>query len=70
MLSLRTARTGHGANAADDTHAAVLLETTITLGDRHQTSRYVDVYRLRDGRATEHWHLPLDQNAEAELFAG
>ena len=55
---------------ADDTHAAVLLETTITLGDRHQTSRYVDVYRLRDGKATEHWHLPLDQKAEAELFAG
>ena len=55
---------------ADDTHAAVLLETTITLGGRHQTSRYVDVYRLRDGKATEHWHLPLDQKAEAELFAG
>ena len=55
---------------ADDTHAAVLLETTITLGDRRQTSRYVDVYRLRDGKATEHWHLPLDQKAEAELFAG
>jgi uncharacterized protein len=55
---------------ADDTHAAVLLETTVTLGDRRQTSRYVDVYRLRDGKATEHWHLPLDQKAEAELFAG
>ena len=55
---------------ADDTHAAVHLETTVTLGDRRQTSRYVDVYRLRDGKATEHWHLPLDQKAEAELFAG
>ena len=55
---------------ADETHAAVLLETTITLGDHHRTSRYVDVYRLRDGKATEHWHLPLDQKAEADLFAG
>jgi uncharacterized protein len=55
---------------ADDSHAAVLLETTVTLGDRRQTSQYVDVYRLRDGKLTEHWHLPIDQKAEAELFAG
>jgi ketosteroid isomerase-like protein len=55
---------------ADDTHAAVLLETTVTIGDRRQTSQYVDVYRLGHGTATEHWHLPLDQKAEAELFGG
>jgi uncharacterized protein len=55
---------------ADDSHAAVLLETTVTLGGRQQTSRYVDVYRLRDGKATEHWHLPVDPRSEAELFAG
>jgi ketosteroid isomerase-like protein len=54
---------------ADDTHAAVLLETTVTLGDRRQASQYVDVYRLRDGKLTEHWHLPIDHRAEAELFA-
>lgn len=54
---------------ADDTHAMVLLETTVSVGDRRQTSRYVDVYRVRDGRAIEHWHLPLDPNAEAELYA-
>jgi ketosteroid isomerase-like protein len=53
---------------ADDSHAAVLLETDVTVGDRRQTSRYVDVYRLRDGKATEHWHLPLNPRAEAELF--
>jgi predicted SnoaL-like aldol condensation-catalyzing enzyme len=47
----------------------VRLESTVTLGDRRHTSQYVDVYRLRDGKATEHWHLPLDQKAEAELFA-
>jgi len=54
---------------ADDSHAAVLLETTVTLGGRRQTSQYVDVYRLRDGKLAEHWHLPTDQKAEAELFA-
>jgi predicted SnoaL-like aldol condensation-catalyzing enzyme len=42
----------------------------MTLDDRSATSQYVDVYRLRDGKATEHWHLSLDQQAEAELFAG
>jgi predicted SnoaL-like aldol condensation-catalyzing enzyme len=54
---------------ADDTHAAVFLETTITIGGHRQTSQYVDVYRVGDGKAIEHWHLPLDQKAEAELFA-
>jgi ketosteroid isomerase-like protein len=54
---------------ADDTHAAVLLETTVTVGGRRESSRYVDVYRLRDGKLTEHWHLPLDPNAEVELYA-
>ena len=55
---------------ADDSHATVLLAATMTLGDRSRTSQYVDVYRLRDGKATEHWHLPLDPNAEAKFFAG
>ena len=54
---------------ADDSHAAVLLEVTVTLGDRRRNSHYVDVYRLRDRKLTEHWHLPLDHQAEAELFA-
>jgi hypothetical protein len=55
---------------ADDSHAMVLLETTVSVGGRRQTSRYVDVYRLRDARAIEHWHLPFDPRAEAELYAG
>jgi len=45
----------------------VLLETDVTVGGRRQTSQYVDVYRLQDGRATEHWHLPLDQKAETAM---
>jgi ketosteroid isomerase-like protein len=55
---------------ADDSHAAVLLSATMTLGDRTRTGQYVDVYRLRDGKATEHWHLPLDPKAEEKFFAG
>ena len=55
---------------ADDSHAAVLLGATMTLGDRSRTSQYVDVYRLRDGKATEHWHLPLDPKAEEKFLAG
>jgi uncharacterized protein len=55
---------------ADDSHAAVLLEATMTLGGRTRTGQYVDIYRLRDGKATEHWHLPLDPTAEAKFFAG
>jgi len=54
---------------ADDSHAAVLLEATMALGGRNRTSRYVDVYRLRDGKATEHWHLPLDPKGEEQFFA-
>lgn len=53
---------------ADDTHAAVLLRTTYTMGGQRHTSKYVDVYRLRGGRAIEHWHLPFDPDAEAEIF--
>jgi predicted SnoaL-like aldol condensation-catalyzing enzyme len=55
---------------ADDSHATVLLAATMTLGDRSRTGQYVDVYRLRDGKATEHWHLPLDPKAEEKFFAG
>jgi predicted SnoaL-like aldol condensation-catalyzing enzyme len=54
---------------ADDSHAAVLLEATMILAGSSHTSQYVDVYRLRGGKATEHWHLPLDPKAEEEFFA-
>jgi ketosteroid isomerase-like protein len=55
---------------ADDSHAAVLVEATMTLGDRSRTGQYVDFYRVRDGKATEHWHLPIDPKAEEKFFAG
>jgi ketosteroid isomerase-like protein len=54
---------------ADDTHATVVLETTVSIGDRRHHARYVDVYRLRDGTAIEHWHLPFDPAAESAFFA-
>ncbi len=55
---------------ADDEHAVVLLDVTMARGDRRRTGEYVDVYRLRDGKVTEHRHLPVDPEAEAEFFAG
>lgn len=54
---------------ADDNYAAVLIDVTMARGDRRRISEYVDVYRLRDGKATEHRHLPVDPKAEAEFFA-
>jgi predicted SnoaL-like aldol condensation-catalyzing enzyme len=53
---------------ADDTHAVVLLATTATRGDRRYSGEYVDVYRLRDGKLTEHWHLAVDPKAEERFF--
>ncbi len=55
---------------ADDGRAVVLLDTTFKLDGQVHTTQYVDVYRVRDGKATEHWHLALDPQAEAEIFAG
>jgi ketosteroid isomerase-like protein len=54
---------------ADDDYAAVLIDVTMSLGGRKRTGEYVDVYRLRDGKVTEHRHLPVDPKAEAEFFS-
>ena len=54
---------------ADDTHAAVLLDVTVTLNGRRHVSRYADIYRIHDGSLTEHWHLPIDHGAEATFYA-
>jgi predicted SnoaL-like aldol condensation-catalyzing enzyme len=47
----------------------VLMKTTVSVGGRRETVGYADVYRVRDGRAVEHWHLPLDAKIDAELYA-
>ena len=53
---------------AGDDHVAVLHELTATRHGRTLQGKYVDVYRLRGGRATEHWHLPLDPQAEEAFW--
>jgi ketosteroid isomerase-like protein len=53
---------------ADDTHAAVFVEVTVTLAGQTRTSRFVDLYGVADGTLTEHWHLPFDPEGEEEFF--
>ncbi|HSE44260.1 MAG TPA: nuclear transport factor 2 family protein [Gemmatimonadales bacterium] len=52
---------------ANDEHAVILHESTITVGDRSHTGQYADVYHLRDGKITAHWHLAVDAKADAEF---
>ena len=58
---------------ANDDHVVILHESTLTVGDRTHTGQYADVYHLRDGKITAHWHLAVDPKADAEaaseLFA-
>lgn len=58
---------------ANDDHAVILHESTITFGDRSHTGQYADIYHLRDGKLTAHWHLAVDAKADAafasEAFA-
>ena len=53
---------------ANDDHTVILHESTASRGERTLTAQYVDVYHVRDGRATEHWHLAVDPAAEARFF--
>ncbi len=55
---------------ANDDHAVILHESTLTMGDRTHTGQYADVYHLRNGKITEHWHLAVDPKADAEFFTG
>ena len=52
---------------ANDEHAVILHESTNTVGDRSHTGQYADVYHLRDGKLTAHWHLAVDAKADAEF---
>ena len=54
---------------ANDHHAVILHESTLTVGDRSHTGQYADVYHLRDGKITAHWHLAVDPKADAEAAA-
>ncbi len=57
----------HDVLAGND-HAVVLHETAATRNGRTLHSQYADVYHLRNGRATEHWHLAVDPRAEAAFW--
>ncbi len=46
----------------------ILHESTLTLKDRTLTAQYTDVYHLRDGKITEHWHLAVDPKADQTFF--
>jgi uncharacterized protein len=53
---------------ASDEHAVILHEGTASRGERTQRSQYVDIYHMRNGKATEHWHLSVDPKAEEQFF--
>jgi ketosteroid isomerase-like protein len=55
---------------ANDDHTVVLHETSMTRGDRSATFQYADVYHLRDGKVTEHWHLAVDPKANEAFLSG
>jgi ketosteroid isomerase-like protein len=55
---------------ADDDHAVILHETTLTQRGRTFTGQYADVYHLRNGKITEHWHLAADPKANEEFLTG
>lgn len=42
----------------------------MTQDGRALTAQYVDVYDVRNGKLTEHWHLAVDRKADEDFFAG
>jgi len=55
---------------ANDDHAVILHESTLTVGDRTHTGQYADIYHVRDGKITAHWHLAIAPKADAEFASG
>lgn len=53
---------------ANDDHAVVLHEATLTRKGRTLTGQDADVYHLRDGRITAHWHLAVDPKPDEAFF--
>lgn len=54
---------------ASDDHAVILHQDTLTRQGRSHLAQYIDVYHMRNGKATEHWHLAVAPKADAEFFA-
>jgi uncharacterized protein len=57
----------HDVLASDD-HTVILHETALTKNGRAYTAQYCDVYHLRNGKLTEHWHLAVDPKADEEFL--
>jgi predicted SnoaL-like aldol condensation-catalyzing enzyme len=57
----------HDILATDD-HAVIPHETTITQNARALTGQYADVYHVRNGKLTEHWHLAVNPEADQNFF--
>jgi ketosteroid isomerase-like protein len=53
---------------ANDNHAVILHQAMLTRKVRTLTGQYADVYHLRNGKVTEHWHLAVDPKADEEFF--
>lgn len=58
----------HDVLASDD-HTVILHETALTKNGRAYTAQYCDVYHLRNGKLTEHWHLAVDPKADEAFLA-
>jgi ketosteroid isomerase-like protein len=52
-----------------DEHAVVLHETTFSRSGRTASMKYADVYHVRNGKITEHWHLAVDPHADDEFWS-
>ncbi len=57
----------HDILASDD-HTVILHEAALTKNGRAYTAQYCDVYHLRNGKLTEHWHLAVDPKADEEFL--
>ena len=54
---------------ANDEHTVILHESTLTKSGRTFTAQYADIYHLRNGKVTEHWHLAVDPKANEEFLS-
>ena len=53
---------------ANDEHTVILHDTTMNKNGRTFTDKYADIYHLRNGNLTKHWHLAVDSKADEEFL--
>ncbi len=49
---------------ASDEHVVIMHKDSMTMAGRSLTAEYLDVYRVRDHKLAEHWHLAFDPKAD------